>query len=93
MPKPPVTRLMVIGVECNGTFDLVTDFKTQNDFDTIFKEWFDHPDTKMWCAESLISYIKRKNPRRICVLKEEYEAIVKDSFTPATKEEYEAENN
>lgn len=91
--KPPVTRLRVIGVECNGRFDLVTDFHTQEEFDKIFMEWFDHPDTKMWCAESLIIYIKTKQPKRICLLQEEYDEFIKDKVIPATKEEWEAENN
>lgn len=91
--KPPVTKLMVIGVECNGYFELVTNFSNQKEFDKIFREWFDHPKTIMWCAESLIAYIKMKQPNRICLLQEDYEAITKGKFIPATKEEYEAENN
>lgn len=93
MPKPPISKLRVIGVECNGYFELVTDFKTQEEFDKLFMEWFDHPETKMWCAESLIAYIKMKQPKCICVLQEDFEAITKGKFIPATKEEYEAENN
>lgn len=97
--KPPVTKLMVIRVECNGVFDLVTDFKTQDEFDKIFKKWVDHPDTFMWCAESLIAYIKIKHPSRICLLEEDYKTIIKDfdregiHVIPATKEEWESENN
>jgi hypothetical protein len=93
IPKPPITRLRVIGVECNGYSELVTDFPTQEEFDKIFMEWFDHPATTMWCAESLIAYIKRKQPKRICLLKEDFDAITKGKFIPATKEEWEAENN
>lgn len=92
--KPPVTRLLVIGVECNGRFDLVTDFHTQQEFDDIFQEWFDHPDTDMWCAESLIAYVKIKQPKRICVLQEDYDRLVKGrGVVAATKEEWERENN
>ena len=91
--KPPVTRLRIIGVECNGRFDLVTDFHTQKEFDELFYEWFDHPDTKMWCAESLIAYIKVKQPKRICLLQEDYDLFMKDKVIPATKEEWERENN
>lgn len=92
--KPPVTRLRVIGVECNGTFSLVTDFKTQEEFDEIFKEWFDNPYTRMWCAESLIAYIKEKQPKRICLLEEDYNRAIKGKgVIPATKEEWESENN
>ena len=94
VPKPAVTRLRVIGVECNGRFDLVTDFRTQEEFDKIFMEWFDHPDTFMWCAESLIEYIKRKQPKRICLLQEDYDRLTKGKgVIPATKEEWERENN
>lgn len=91
--NPPVTRLRVIGVECNGRFDLVTDFYTQKEFDDLFHEWFDHPETRMWCAESLIAYIKAKQPNRICLLQEDYDALTKGQVVPATKEEWEAENN
>jgi hypothetical protein len=92
--KPPVTRLRVIRVDCNGLFDLVTDFCTQKEFDDIFQDWFDSPETIMWCAESLISYIKSKQPTRICMLQEDYDKFLKDKVViPATKEEWEAENN
>lgn len=93
MPKPPVTRLMVIKGECNGDFELVTDFSTLDEFDRIYREWFDHPETKMWCVESLIIYIKSKQPERICLLKEDYDNISKGKVIPATKQEWEAENN
>lgn len=93
LPKQPVTRLMVIGVECNGKFNLVTDFSSQQDFDKIFREWFDNPKTFMWCAESLIAYIKAKQPKRICLFEEDYKAITKGKVTPATKQEWEEENN
>lgn len=93
-PKPPVTRLRVIGVECNGFFSLVTDFFTQKEFDDIFMEWFDHPETKMWNAESLINYIKRKQPKRICLLEEDYKKITKGAgVIPATHEEWLREQN
>lgn len=92
--KPPVTRLRVIGVECNGRFDLVTDFHTQKEFDDLFQEWFDHPETFMWCAESLIAYVKTKQPKRICLLQEDYDKLTKGKgVVPATKEEWEGEQN
>ena len=94
MPKNPVTRLRVIRVECNGRCDLVTDFETQQEFDEIFKEWFDHPETKRWCAESLIVYIKMKQPKRICLFQEDYDKFIKGKgVIPATKEAWESENN
>jgi len=94
MAKPPVTRLRVIGVMCNGVFNLVTNFETQEEFDAIFKEWFDSPETRMWCAESLICYIKEKQPKRICLLEEDYyKAIKGKGVIDATKEEWESENN
>lgn len=93
-PKPPVTRLMVIGVECNGRFNLVTDFHSQNEFDKIFMEWFDHPNTFMWNADSLIAYIKVKQPNRICLLEEDYKKIIKgQGVIPATHEEWLREQN
>lgn len=93
MPKPPISKLRVIAVECNGYFELVTDFKTQEEFDKLFTEWFDHPDTNRWCAESLILFIKMKQPNRICVLQADFDRITKGKFIQATKEEWEAENN
>lgn len=94
MPKPPVTRLRVIGVECNGRFDLVTDFYTQEEFDELFYEWFNSPETKMWHAPSLIAYIKAKQPKRICLLQEDYDRLTNGKgVIPATKEEWESENN
>lgn len=94
VPKPPVTRLRVIGVECNGRFNLVTDFFTQKEFDDIFMEWFDHPKTFMWCAGSLIAYIKEKQPNRICLLEEDYKEIIKgEGVIPATQDEWLREQN
>lgn len=94
--KNPVTRLCVIEGDCNGAFKIVTDFtseKEQKDFDKIYREWFDHPSTVMWCIESFIVYFKEKYPNRVCVLEEDYKAITKGKIIPATKEEWDAENN
>jgi hypothetical protein len=92
--KPPVTRLRVIRVECNGQFDLVTDFHTQKEFDEIFDEWFNHPHTRMWCAETLIDYVKSKQPNRICLLQEDYDLLIKGKgVIEATQEEWESEQN
>jgi len=92
--RPPVTRLRVIAVECNGRFDLVTDFHTQEEFDKIFHEWFDHPETYMWCVANLITYIKTKQPNRICLLQEDYDELTKGKgVISATKKEWESENN
>jgi hypothetical protein len=94
LPKNPVTRLRVIGVECNGRFNLVTDFHTQKEFNDLFDEWFNHPETRRWCAESLIEYIKKKQPKRICLLEEDYNEIIKgEDVIPATKEEWLSEQN
>lgn len=92
MPKPPATRIRVIGVECNGVFELYTDFHTQEEFDKIFKEWFDNPETFMWCESSLVEYIRRKQPNRLCLTKNEYDKV-KNKIIPATQEEWESENN
>lgn len=92
--KPPVTRLRVIRVECNGRFDLVTDFHTQEEFDRLFFEWFNSPETKMWHAPTLIAYIKAKQPNRICMLQEDYDLLTKGKgVIHATKKEWEQENN
>lgn len=94
--KPPVTRLCVIEGDCNGHFKVVTDFTTaqeQAEFDRLFREWFDHPQTRIWNIESFILYFKSKHPKRVCVLEEDYNAITKGKVIPATKEEWETENN
>ncbi len=91
--KPPVTRLLVIGVECNGRFNIVTEF-TEKEFNSIFREWFDHPDTFMWCDKSLLAYVNAKYPNKICLLEKDYRAAIKgQAVINATKEEWEQENN
>lgn len=93
MPKPPVTRLAEYTLDVNGVFTLVTDIIDEKVFDKIYRQWFDDPATFMWCGESLGAYIKEKMPNCICLLKEDYKKIVKGKVTPATKEEWESENN
>ncbi|WP_018629212.1 hypothetical protein [Niabella aurantiaca] len=91
--KPPVTRLAEYTMDVNGVFTLVTDITDPKVFDRLYREWFDHPATFMWCGESLAGYIKYKMPNNFCVMKEEYEAITKGKVIHATREEWEAENN
>jgi hypothetical protein len=93
MAKPPVSKLLEFSTDCNGPFTIVTDIVKEGKFEKLYKEWYDHPATTMWCAESFIMYVKRIHPNCICVLKEDFKAITKGKFIPATKEEYEAENN
>lgn len=95
-PKPPVTRLCIIEGNCNGKFKIVTDFTTseqQQEFDKIYMGWFNHALTKIWCIEEFIFFFKQKFPDRICVLYEDYKKITKGKAIPATKEEWESENN
>ena len=94
--KPPVTRLCVIEGDCNGPFKIVTDFtseKERAEFDKIYLEWFHSPDTKIWVIESFITYFKLRFPQRICLKYSDYESITKGKVIPATKEEWESENN
>jgi len=91
--KPPVTRLAEYTLDVNGEFTLVTDITDTNTFDKLYKQWFDAPETYMWCGESLCAYIKEKRPNNICLLKQDYEIITKGKVIHATKEEWEAENN
>lgn len=94
VPKPPVTRLAEYTLNVNGVFTLVTDITDEKKFDKIYREWFDHPSTFMWCGKSLAAYVKRKLPDNFCLLKEDYQKIIKGKgVIPATKEEWEAENN
>ena len=93
MPNPPVTKLAEYTLDVNGVFTLVTDITDEKVFDKLYREWFDHPDTFMWCGESLAGYIKQKRPNNFCLLKDDFKKIVGNNFTPATKEEWESENN
>lgn len=93
MPKPPVTRLAEYTLDVNGVFTLVTDITDTKVFDKIYRQWFDDPKTFRWCGESLAAYIKDKLPNSVCLLKEDFKKIVGNNFTPATKEDWLAENN
>ena len=94
MAKPPVTKLAEYTLDINGVFTLVTDITDEKIFDKLHWEWYDHPSTFMWCGESLAAYIKGKRPNNICLLKDDYEAVIKGKgVISATKEDYEAENN
>lgn len=94
LPKNPVTRLAEYTLDINGVFTLVTDITDTKIFDKVYREWFDHPSTFMWCGESLALYIKTKFPNNICLLKDDYlNAIKGKGVVSATKEEYESENN
>lgn len=89
-----ILRLQVISGECNGAFTLVTDFPPGKEFDEIYHEWFDHPDTHIWCVESLIVYIKMKQPNRICLTQEHYDKIIEGKgVIPSTREEWLQEQN
>lgn len=94
LPKPPVTRLTEYTLDVNGVFTIVTDIVDEKVFDKAYREWFDHPNTFMWCGESLTAYIKNKFPKNICLLKDDYlKAIKGKGVISATKEEWESENN
>ena len=92
--KTPITRLAEYTLDVNGTFTIVTNITDSNIFDKVYREWFDHPLTNMWCGESLVAYIKEKFPDKICLLKDDYAKIIEGKgVVSATKEEWEAENN
>lgn len=94
MPKPPVTRLAEYTLDVNGVFTLVTDITDEKIFDKIYREWFDHPSTFMWCGASLAAYIKEKRPNNLCLLKEDYKKAIKGKgVIPATEQEWIEENN
>lgn len=95
LAKPSVTRLAEYTLDVNGVFTLVTDITDEKIFDGLYREWFDHPATFMWCGKSLAAYIKAKRPNNFCLLKQDFEKIVKENggSIPATKEEWLAENN
>jgi hypothetical protein len=93
-PRPPVTKLAEYTLDVNGVFTIITDIVDEKVFDKLYREWFDHPTTKMWCGSSLVEYIKRKSPKNICLLREDFLKTIEGKVViPATKEEFEAENN
>lgn len=94
--KPPVTRLNIIEGECNGPFKIITDFcspQEQAEFDKLYRRWFDSPDTGIWIIEGFINYFKLIYPRRVCMLYSDYLSITRGKVIPATKEEWQTENN
>ena len=93
MSKPPVKRLAEYTLNVNGPVTLVTDITDEKTFDKLYKQWFDDPSTTAWCGKGLAVYIKKKRPNNFCLLKEDYIEIFKDRIIPATKEEWESENN
>ncbi len=94
MAKPPVTRLAEYTMDVNGIFTLVTDITDEKVFDKLYRTWFDAPETFRWCGESLSLYINAKCPNNFCYLKEDYLKIINGKgVIPATKEEWESENN
>jgi len=88
VPKPPVMRFNNFQMDINGPVSIVTEI-SEADFDSLYREWWDHPDTTMWCGESLCAFLNERRPGKICLLKEDYDKLA----IPATKEEWEAENN
>lgn len=96
MPLPPVSRFLVIESNCNGPFKIVTDMASAKEFklfEQCYIEWFDNPLTKDWVIESFLIYFKQKYPDKICLLYADYERIIKNKMIPATREEWEAEQN
>lgn len=91
--KPPVTKIAKYTLDVNGVFTLVTDITDDKVFDKLYKEWFDHPTTTMWCGLTLAHYIRNAMPNNFCVLEEDYDRITKGKVIHATKEEFESENN
>jgi len=93
-PKPRLTKLAEYTLDVNGVFTIVTDILDDKNFDKLYREWFDHPSTIIWCGESLVAYIKGKFPKIICLLKEDYQKLIKGKgVIHGTKEEWESENN
>lgn len=91
-PKPRVTRLAEISGDINGPFTIVTNLSIER-FESLYKEWYDSPFTKIWTPENLVWFIKSQLPECICVTKEQYTKQTKGKVTNASKEEWEAENN
>lgn len=96
MILPPVTRLTVASVELsNGVkFQLVHDLKESGgnkSFEGSYKQWI--KKTRDFTANSFIRFVKNRQPDSIFLLKEDFDRITEGKTIPATKEEYDAENN
>jgi hypothetical protein len=94
--KPPVTRMCIVEGDCNGPFKIIHDFtgeKELEQFDKIYRQWYDSPDTKVWHILSFLVWFKERYPNRMCLLYSDYERMTKGKVIPATKEEWERENN
>lgn len=89
--QDPVTRLCVSTVNLNTGLS----FKIVHDLDesvwaSQFNRWM--KKTKLHTPGSLISWIKERKPFCICVTKAQFDEMTAGKSTPATKEEWEAEN-
>ncbi len=96
--KNRVTKLNKSKIELsNGViFTIVHNFKNMtgniNSFDAAFQSWLVR--TKVYTADSFVDYVKSKDePDRIFMTFEDFENKTKGKSEPATKEDFEAENN
>jgi len=96
--KNRVTKLNKSKIELsNGvTFTIVHNFKNMygniNSFDAAFQSWLVR--TEVYTADSFVEYVKSKDePDRIFMTLTDFENKTKGKSKPATKEDFESENN
>ena len=91
-PLPPVTRLILCRLNLpDGTFfEVITDLDISQ-WDSLSNKWL--RKAKRLTQESIIVYVKERKPFCICVSKEDYDSITAGKVIPATKEDWEKENN
>ena len=76
----------------DGVNEIVTDFKTQDEFTKLYKTWVEVA-TDLTDVNDLISFVKTRQPNRIFLLKKDYDSITKGKVIAATEKEYFEENN
>lgn len=92
IPRNRVTRLNKRTVKLSNDIEFkVVDNITDKEFQGLLDDWT--AITYDYSAENLCAFVKLYKPSSIFVTEAQYDKITAGRSTPATKEEYEAENN
>lgn len=75
IPEPPETRLAEVTLDFNGVFTLVTNI-SEIEFARHYRKWQHYYSSKyLLGGRSFASYMTCRLPYKICMLKEDYEAV------------------
>lgn len=88
----PITKLAVFKVQFDSgmKFEIFHNL-TEKEIGDLFDWWVGLPIP--FSEDKFIFFVKYQHPGCICVSKADYDKITKGKAIPATKEEYEVENN